>query len=870
ERTEEPTTAPTEERTEEPTATPTEERTGEPTAAPADETSGDSTDASPETAPGDWTLELAGAGNETVTRADFEEGLVCVHSVEWTDEDGNVWGGVPLWLLVGMVDDDPDSGPDHYNFNDDLAAVDYEIKVIAGDDYSATLSSAAIARNDGYIVANTINGEELPLLTESGKPFWPLQLKGSEVPGGQQVGNIVRIELSGLPEPSEGWTLELVGEVGDTITQTEFEAAMTCPDSDHLVNYTDSDGSTWSGVPLWVLLGAVDDIELADHWTFSDEVAASNYTINVSAADGYTRTFSSDLVARNDGYIVANMKNGTELGESDGYPLHLAGPAITSGMDRVSNIMRIDIPELQTPPAEPGSWNLNLSGRITDVIPQAAFEQGLGQNASGGMVEWTDGEGTVYSGIPLWVLCGWVDDRTPQEFDEMQAMAGYRVTVKAADGYAQEFASADIALSDEFILANSVNGTALNESWPLRLVGGGVARDDGTLGGISVGSIAAIELTEFNETSVNETAEIPSVHIVKYGEDQQTIVNETSIDYTEMMARFEVIGDGETVYHYQGISMDPEDIWGVDNDTKGGFKVSNAVQGTRVVDLVSLVGGMGEGTDIVFVASDGYQITLPYSSIYTTPEIQERQGDAVLAWYADGAFVPDYEDGMRLWFMPEDTIHGQWDMHETLLAGYWHYYYQEYRVDDPEYGEYAPGILYPSCAGTSAKYVTEIWVYSVPEPSWTLQLNGTAVGGLEYTVDRVYFESALACRFGANHETNYTDSDGNVWSGMPLWFLCGFADDADQHSDEAYNESLALEGYDIVVNAPDGYSTTFNSRDTVRSSGYIVANSLNGYKIPENDTGWPLRLVGENVTERESVRGVTNITMTFPTAAQES
>ena len=118
------------------------------------------------------------------------------------------------WLMMTRT-----SVSDHYSFNDDLAAQHYEVNVIAGDNWTATLDSADIARDDGYIVANTLNGEELPLETESGKPCWPLYLKGSEVFGGQQVGNIVRIELSGLPEPPEGWTLELVGDVGDIITQ---------------------------------------------------------------------------------------------------------------------------------------------------------------------------------------------------------------------------------------------------------------------------------------------------------------------------------------------------------------------------------------------------------------------------------------------------------------------------------------------------------------------------------------------------------------------------------------------------------------------------------------------------------------------------
>ena len=65
---------------------------------------------------------------------------------------------MPLWLLVGMVDDDPDEGPDHFNFNDELTAQHYAVDLISGDGWKTTLDSADIARNDGYIVANTFNG----------------------------------------------------------------------------------------------------------------------------------------------------------------------------------------------------------------------------------------------------------------------------------------------------------------------------------------------------------------------------------------------------------------------------------------------------------------------------------------------------------------------------------------------------------------------------------------------------------------------------------------------------------------------------------------------------------------------------------------
>ncbi|MDD2553523.1 MAG: PKD domain-containing protein, partial [Desulfotomaculaceae bacterium] len=650
--------------------------------------------------PGDgWTLQLSGAKNQSVTKAYFENGLACAsssHKVSWTDGDGNVWGGVPLWLLVGMVDDDPDAGPDHFNFNDELATQNYQIKVISGDGWSATLDSAAIARNGGYIVANTLNDEPLPEKTVNEKPCWPLHLKGSSVLSGAQVGNIVRIELSGLPAPQEGWALEMLGDVSDTITQEEFEDGLACTGSGHYQEWTDNDGNVWSGVPLWVLLGAVDDIEESSHWTFDDSSAA-NYTVKVIAGDDFSRTFNGADVAGSNDYIIANECNGDPL-TGDSWPLRLVGSGVAKddgslGGSAVGNIVKIEIPELQTPEAETGSWNLTLNGRISDVISQAEFEAALACPNSGHLVEWTDGEGNVWSGIPLWLLTGWVDDRQPHDYDANQATAGYTILVKAGDGYTKDFASADVTWSNNYIIANECNGDPLTgDSWPLRLVGAGVAKDDGTLGGTSVGNIAEIEITDFGTIQP-----VPEVRIIKYDEDGVTILEEMTVDYQwmENESGLDVIGDGTTVYRYEGITNNPGDVWDADETYPGGYKIQNAVKGTRIRDLCELVGGMGAGTEIVLVAKDDYETRLPYSSIYTDPSVQERQGDAILAWWADGKYVPNYKDGMRLFFTPEDHIYGQWDMHETLPEQYWHYYFSD-------------GVQYPSCAGLSAKYITTI------------------------------------------------------------------------------------------------------------------------------------------------------------------
>lgn len=803
--------------------------------------------------PTDWTLQLSGAKNEKVTKADFDKGLACSssHRVSWTDDEGNVWGGMPLWLLVAMVDDNPDIGDKHFNFNDDLAAQKYQVNVIAGDGWKATFDSTEIARNDGFIVANTLNGEPLPQKLDSGKGSWPLHLKGSAVFSGRQVGNIVKIELTNLPEPLAGWTLEMSGEVGDAITQEEFEEGLACTGSGHYKEWMDKDGNVWSGVPLWVLLGAVDDIESSSHWSFNDTLAA-NYSVKVVAGDDFSRTFNGADVAKSDDYIIANKCNGVPLTESG--PLRLVGAGVTKddgslGGSSVGNIVKIEIPELQTPEAVDGSWNLALTGKISDVFSQAEFEEALTCHSA----QWTDSDNNVWSGIPLWYLTGWVDDRQPHKYNANQATAGYTILVKADDGYTKDFSSKDIAWSKDYIIANKCNGEPLTGSWPLRLVGKGVTRPDGSLSGTSVGNIVEIELTSF-ETALP----IPEVRIVKYDEDHTTILQERTVDYLwmERESGLDVIGDGKTVYYFEGITNNPEDVWDADETYPGGYKIANAVKGTRIKDLCELVGGMGAGTDVVLVAKDGFETRLPYSSIYTDPSVQARQGDAILAWWADGKYVPDYRDGMRLFFTPDgDNVYGQWDMHETLSENYWHYYYGD-------------GVQYPSCAGLSAKYITEIRVYSVPQGDWTLELDGQDLGGLHYDVSKTYFESALACQFGANHKASYTDSKDRVWEGMPLWLLLGFVDDADQHSSYAFNQELATAGYQVVITAADGNSVTVDSTDITRNNDYIIANSLNGALIPETDSNWPLRLVGPKVSGKDSISQIVSIELVSSTPIQ--
>ncbi len=87
----------------------------------------------------EWTLVLAGALTEEMDRATFETGAAegC-HGQDWKDAEGNTWTGIPLYLLVGRVDDDNvHEGP---AYNRDLAEAGYDVEIVTSGSGTITVS----------------------------------------------------------------------------------------------------------------------------------------------------------------------------------------------------------------------------------------------------------------------------------------------------------------------------------------------------------------------------------------------------------------------------------------------------------------------------------------------------------------------------------------------------------------------------------------------------------------------------------------------------------------------------------------------------------------------------------------------------------
>jgi hypothetical protein len=338
---------------------------------------------------------------------------------------------------------------------------------------------------------------------------------------GLYIKNVTEISI--YPEPPPTWNLELIGASTYTMNQTEFENGAACTEGSHGVSYTDGSGNVYTGIPLWLLCGWVDDGVVHGAGAFNDALAAAGYSVNVSAADGFSYTFTSANVSRNNNIIVANTMNGAPLPDTR-YPLALVGSALTSGKQKVSKIATIELMGLPTIE----TWNLALEGATNYNMSQTEFESGVNCETDNHAKTYTDASGT-WKGLPLWLLCGWVDDDIQHgagAFNDALAAAGYQIKVNASDGYSYTFDSAFIARNDNVIVANTLDGAPLPEDkYPLKIVGSVLVS-----GGQKVAKITSIQLLNLPSTRYSLTVNIVGSGSVAKVPDQATYNPGTTVE----------------------------------------------------------------------------------------------------------------------------------------------------------------------------------------------------------------------------------------------------------------------------------------------------------------------------------------------------
>jgi hypothetical protein len=228
-----------------------------------------------------WTLDLQGAILSPVSRDTFQScGSPSCHGSGWEDENGQNWVGVPMWLLVGEVDDNNSHEDNAYNLA--LADAGYSVDVVGGDGYTVTLDSQFIKNNNDLLVAFLVNDGELP------EKYYPLRLVGSGLENNQMVGQIVRIivnvppastpTVAAVPENSGSLTIKGMVNQELTLKDSGLRAMETVT-----INVEGKDGpQDFQGVRLNTLLDNAGLKDRASKLTFT---ASDNYSSDVNLSD---------------------------------------------------------------------------------------------------------------------------------------------------------------------------------------------------------------------------------------------------------------------------------------------------------------------------------------------------------------------------------------------------------------------------------------------------------------------------------------------------------------------------------------------------------------------------------------------------------
>ena len=253
-------------------------------------------------------------------------------------------------------------------------------------------------------------------------------------------------------------------------------------------------------------------------------------------------------------------------------------------------------------------------------------------------------------------------------------------------------------------------------------------------------------------------------------------------------------------------------------------------RGVSLLTLAELLGPLDPSMGVNAVAKDGYAITFSYDQLTkgTFIAYDPATGDelkspgsltAMLAFEREGKPLPEESDGtLRIVIISPKR--------DQVTDGHW-----------------------------SVKWITRLEVKPLGA-EWTLELNG----GIQATIDRGTFESCVGC-----HKATWTDDKAQVWTGVPLWLLMGYADDEVKHQGPAFNEALALAGYKVEVVAKDGYKASLDSAPLARQNGVVVASLVNDNPLPEQYA--PLRLVGASLKKSEMVGTIGEIDLKLNGAA---
>jgi hypothetical protein len=229
----------------------------------------------------------------------------------------------------------------------------------AGDGYQMTFTYAQIANLSGYSMWDATTKDPVSLSSLTGPLATALVYSAPDPPGDLLAAGPLRFmivdatsenavmtgsdseynvtSLDVLDTVVKDWSLKLAGlkingkRQTRTITRNDFQSCVNC----HASSY-EASGRTWSGTPLYYLIGEVDG---GKTMAYNATLARRGYRIRLTSTTGKSRIVSSRTIIHRRSIVLAWQRDGVVLGSSL-FPLRLIGPRLTTSqqLGRIAKI----------------------------------------------------------------------------------------------------------------------------------------------------------------------------------------------------------------------------------------------------------------------------------------------------------------------------------------------------------------------------------------------------------------------------------------------------------------------------------------------------------------------------------------------------
>ena len=266
-----------------------------------------------------------------------------------------------------------------------------------------------------------------------------------------------------------------------------------------------------------------------------------------------------------------------------------------------------------------------------------------------------------------------------------------------------------------------------------------------------------------------------------------------------------------------------------DVTSSGTIEGPSSFTGVALTDILKSVGGITPNNAVRITAKDGYSMTMSYNQV------------------VKGTEFPTYDSTTGKEVTPAGTI-------TVFLA-----YEKDGVALDDTVGPLRIGIMAPGQVTDGhwwVKWAQKIEVIALQQP-WTLN----DVGTITENISKSDFESG--CAPGC-HGVSWTDAQGHVWSGEPLWLLAAYVTPTDPTNPMGqFNTAVWNQGFEVKVIASDGSMVTYSSSDINNNNNIIVANQEDGQ--PLSSTQFPLALEGSGVDLQHQISTISSIKVILPT-----